>query len=72
MNKLYHFVLIALALPSFGFAQSGVLSVENYISQVQQSNPSAQGSILLKEASTELENEGSHLYTPNFSQIIRM
>lgn len=67
MKKIYSTLITFILFPAICFPQTGnILTVETYISQVQQSNPSIQSSNLLQEASNELGSEGRHLYAPAF------
>jgi len=63
MRNLHVSILLSI-LPLTSFGQT-TLTVENYLTQVQQSSPGLQGSLLMEEAAQELENEGSHFYAPN-------
>ena len=59
------FLILCLPICSFG-QTSSVLSVDDFSSQVKESNPSLESATLLEQSSNELKNEGDHVYAPSF------
>lgn len=54
-------------IPAFAFAQNGtILSVDDFINQVKDANPSMESAVMLEQASDELKDEGNHVYAPSF------
>lgn len=65
--KSIRFQLFILLFTSTSFAQTGtVLTVDDFINQVKDSNPNMESAVLLEQASDELKNEGNHIYAPSF------
>jgi outer membrane protein TolC len=68
MKKTHSLIVITSLIPSLLWAQqpaTTILTVENFLTQVKQSNPSIESSLLLEQAADELQNEGRHLYAPS-------